>query len=151
MKKIVIVLIPLALALIGCQNMPREDSAALLGGVIGAAVGHNFGSGHGKELATITGGVIGALAGASVGRKLDDYDALQTQRALEHHQTGETLSWVNPDTNDETELKPTRTYQNASTGQYCREYTTTVNVSGQPEQAYGTACRQPDGSWKIVN
>jgi len=25
-----------------------------------------------------------------------------------------------------------------------------VIVGGQEEQAYGTACRQPDGSWKIV-
>ncbi|MEE8203551.1 MAG: hypothetical protein V3R74_07315, partial [Alphaproteobacteria bacterium] len=32
----------------------------------------------------------------------------------------------------------------------CREYQTTVNVGGQVEQAYGTACRQPDGSWQIV-
>lgn len=33
---------------------------------------------------------------------------------------------------------------------YCREYTRDVIVDGKPAQAYGTACRQPDGSWKIV-
>jgi len=26
-----------------------------------------------------------------------------------------------------------------------------VTVGGETEQAYGTACRQPNGSWKIVN
>ena len=26
-----------------------------------------------------------------------------------------------------------------------------VNIGGKTEQAYGTACRQPDGSWKVVN
>lgn len=34
-------------------------------------------------------------------------------------------------------------------GAPCREYTTTVIVGGQEQSAYGTACRQPDGSWKI--
>jgi surface antigen len=26
-----------------------------------------------------------------------------------------------------------------------------VTIVGKTERAYGTACRQPDGSWKIVN
>ena len=33
---------------------------------------------------------------------------------------------------------------------YCREYTRTVRVGGFTQQAYGTACLQPDGSWKIA-
>ena len=35
--------------------------------------------------------------------------------------------------------------------QYCREYTKTLNIAGQIQQSYGTACMQPDGSWQIVN
>ena len=35
-------------------------------------------------------------------------------------------------------------------GQYCREFLQTVTVGGRSEQAYGTACRQPDGAWRIV-
>ena len=34
-------------------------------------------------------------------------------------------------------------------GTYCREYQQTVTVGGQTQEAYGTACRQPDGAWKI--
>lgn len=34
---------------------------------------------------------------------------------------------------------------------YCREYTETVVVAGQTHSAYGTACMQPDGSWRKVN
>jgi len=34
---------------------------------------------------------------------------------------------------------------------YCREYTSTATVGGRPVETYGTACRQPDGSWKIVS
>ncbi len=38
-----------------------------------------------------------------------------------------------------------------SAGQTCREYRTTVQINGQPAQSYGTACLQPDGTWRIVN
>ena len=34
---------------------------------------------------------------------------------------------------------------------YCREYTSTVRVNGRPVQSFGTACLQPDGSWRIVS
>lgn len=33
-------------------------------------------------------------------------------------------------------------------GQYCREYTETVEIGGRRESGYGTACLQPDGSWE---
>ena len=33
---------------------------------------------------------------------------------------------------------------------YCREYRTTADIAGKQQQVYGTACRQPDGSWKVV-
>jgi hypothetical protein len=35
-------------------------------------------------------------------------------------------------------------------GQYCREYVRTVTIDGRAVEAYGTACLQPDGSWRIV-
>jgi surface antigen len=44
---------------------------------------------------------------------------------------------------------PSRTYQTAS-GQYCREFQQTVTIAGEENQGFGTACRQSDGSWKIV-
>jgi len=34
---------------------------------------------------------------------------------------------------------------------YCREFQTTIVVDGRPEQAHGTACMQPDGTWQVVN
>lgn len=38
----------------------------------------------------------------------------------------------------------------SSQNRYCREFQQTVTVGGNSEQAYGTACRQPDGAWEIV-
>jgi hypothetical protein len=33
---------------------------------------------------------------------------------------------------------------------YCREYQTTTTVGGRTVSSYGTACQQPDGSWRLV-
>ncbi len=41
--------------------------------------------------------------------------------------------------------------QPATATQSCREYKQTIVIADQIETAKGTACRQPDGSWKIVS
>lgn len=41
-------------------------------------------------------------------------------------------------------------YQTQS-GQYCREYQSSVRVGGQMQYGYGTACQGPDGDWRVVN
>lgn len=33
---------------------------------------------------------------------------------------------------------------------YCREYTQTIKIGKAVQKAYGTACRQPDGSWQLM-
>ncbi len=48
------------------------------------------------------------------------------------------------------DLTPVRTYQSVG-GTSCRERQQSVTIDGKPERTYGTACRQPDGSWKVVN
>lgn len=39
----------------------------------------------------------------------------------------------------------------AANGDYCREYTRTVFIGGRTEQAYGTACLEPDGAWRVAD
>lgn len=149
MKRLLLVAVTAsALVLAGCETMTRENTGALTGAAVGGAVGHNFGSGRGKALATFGGAVLGALAGSNIGRRLDMYDEMQAQRALEYNETGYASSWQNPDSGKQVYFEPIETYQTSS-GQYCREYRTQVEVGSGVEEAYGTACRQPDGSWKI--
>ena len=40
--------------------------------------------------------------------------------------------------------------EQSTQGQYCREFQRDIIIDGKPERAYGTACLQPDGTWKIV-
>jgi len=45
---------------------------------------------------------------------------------------------------------PRRPWTDAS-GRQCREYQTSRDVQGRSTKVYGTACRDPDGQWRIVN
>ncbi len=38
----------------------------------------------------------------------------------------------------------------STSGRYCREFQHQVNIAGKKQQAYGVACRQPDGSWEVI-
>jgi len=72
------------------------------------------------------------------------------QYALENNPTDQAADWVNPDTDHAGAVVPVRTFTNAR-GQPCREFITTVIVGGEQQQGYGTACRQPNGTWQIVS
>jgi len=126
-------------------------AGAGLGGYIGSEVG---GSGTSGAVGAAMGTLAGAMIGQDIGRRLDEADRIQhartTQRSLENSPTGQTNEWENPDTRNRGQVQPTRTYENES-GQPCREFQQTIIVNGEEVDGYGTACRQADGSWKIVN
>ena len=145
------VLMLVVIALTGCASMeanPKTSIGALGGGAFGGLIAAAAGGGG----AAIAGAVIGgALLGGLAGNYLDQRDkqlaAQAQQRALEAAPTGTPVAWNNPDNGHQGTVTPVRTYQ--SEGTYCREFQSEVMISGQPEKAYGTACRQPDGSWKV--
>lgn len=140
----------LVLGLNGCAVQgPQEQGGMVIGSIVGGVLGAQVGSGSGRTAATILGTVIGASVGGNIGRHMDDSDRLKTAYALENVRTSVPSRWVNPDTRTQYTVTPTRTYT-ANSGP-CREYTVQALIGGQPETVYGTACRQPDGSWKTVN
>ena len=140
------------LLLSGCQN-PKETGGAIVGSVAGGMLGSNVGKGKGQLVATAIGAIAGAIVGADIGKSLDRADRLEMQRttqgALEKSKSGRVSTWRNPDSGNSGTVTARPVFKNAS-GQYCREYQQTITVGGKTESAYGTACRQPDGSWKIV-
>ena len=71
------------------------------------------------------------------------------QYALENTPNQQAADWQNHSTGLSGSTVPIKTYQ-TSYGQYCREYLATVQIDGAMQQAFGTACRQADGNWKIA-
>jgi surface antigen len=134
-------------------GISKQDIGTVLGGIGGGVIGSTMGKGHGNTAATIGGALIGGLLGSSLGKSLDDADAMYynraTQSALETAPAGQSLPWKNPESGNYGTVIPEAPYKQ-SDGRYCREYTQKVVVGGQTKSGYGTACRQPDGTWQIV-
>lgn len=155
MKKGLFLLLILAVTSYGCATPmgPKETGGTVIGGVGGAIIGSQVGGGTGRLVGVAVGTLAGALIGQEVGRSLDQADRQMMERtaqqSLEYNETNRPSSWRNPDSGHSGTITPTRTYREPE-GRYCREYTQTVMIGGEEQNAYGKACRQPDGSWKIV-
>jgi len=132
----------------------KQTGGTLIGAGLGALAGSQIGSGRGQLAAVAIGTLAGAFLGSEVGKSLDiaDKAAMErsTQQALETAPSGQTVAWRNPDSGNSGTITPETAVQRAP-GEFCREYQQTITVAGKSEKAFGTACRQPDGSWKIVN
>lgn len=145
-----------AVALGGCegQQMNKEAVGTVLGAVGGAVLGAQFGKGTGQLVGVAAGALAGAYLGNQIGTSLDKADRAAMERASNQATTapiGQQISWRNPDSGNSGTITPVREGTNTATGEYCREFQQTVTVGGKNEQAYGTACRQPDGSWRVVS
>ncbi len=130
------------------QGRVHQLGGGLLGGVTGGIIGSHIGKGSGNVAAIIGGTLAGAALGSYVGGYMDRVDQQQMAHTLETKPTGQTSTWQNPDTGNRYQITPVRTFKTAE-GRYCREFNTQVNIGGEMKDAYGTACRMPDGSWQI--
>lgn len=132
----------------------KEGVGTLAGAALGGWAGSQIGSGEGRGIAIATGVILGGLFGNQIGKGLDKADRLEAertgQRALEYNRSGTPSTWYNPDSGNSGSFTPKPAVR-ADNGQYCREYTQEIVVGGKRETGYGKACRQADGSWKIIS
>lgn len=155
MKTVTIAITLSAMLLAGCSTTGGEkQTIGMLGGAAaGGLLGSQFGHGSGKLAMTGLGVLAGGLLGSEIGASLDKADRLaleqNTQRAYVAP-LNQPIVWNNPNNGNQVVVTPTRD-GTAANGEYCREFQQSITVGGQTQQGYGTACRQPDGTWKIVN
>jgi len=152
MKKIVAALMAFitSVSLVGCADMTKQDVGTVSGGVVGGLLGSQFGGGSGKLLAVGAGALAGAFLGGAIGKNMDDNDKREMNHALESNSIGQPAYWQNQKTGTHYTVVPTRNVS-VDGNQYCREYRSTAIIDGKNQQVYGTACRKPDGSWKVVS
>jgi surface antigen len=138
----------------GGGGLDKSDIGTGLGALGGAVIGSSFGKGNGRVVGGVLGGLLGAGIGHEIGASMDRSDMQYYQQAqyqaLENYQPGQSLPWNNPQNGHSGSFTPQAYYQSPN-GQYCREFSQIINVGGQRQTAYGTACRQPDGNWQIVS
>lgn len=143
--------------LAGCGDEPGAMQAlgSGIGAGLGAVVGSQVGSGVGRVVATSAGAAMGGYFGGKAFRKLAEADrrmAYQAQyRALEHGRSGETVPWRNPDSGNAGRVTAYPAFEN-DTNAPCRKFTHVVDLmgSGEVTEAKGVACRNADGSWRLV-
>ena len=92
-----------------------------------------------------TGAALGGVLGGPVGASLTDDDrAIAWNAKIAALSSGQRRSWrgahgvfgfIEP---------------GAATGD-CRAYSQTIYIAGRPNRGHGTACKQPDGSWKMTS
>lgn len=145
-----------ALILAGCTNDAgqKETAGTVIGAVAGAVLGSQVGGGSGRLVAVAVGTLAGAFIGNEIGKSLDRADQLAMTQAEQRAHTapiGEKIVWNNPDSGNSGSVTPIRDGRNAQSNAYCREYQTTVVIDGREQSAFGTACQQPDGSWKVTS
>lgn len=90
------------------------------------------------------------MRGHKAGRGIARTDEICFNQAFEHAPDRETITWDNTRQGAEYQVTPTKSVRTRS-GEYCREYQAKAVVGGKISNTYGTACRQPDGSWKLIN
>ena len=125
----------------------RPAIGAVGGGASGALLCSRVGKGNGKVAMAAVCGIGGALAGLGIGNTMDRTDALQQDRMF-RSPPGSQFRYQDQNTGSRGNLlmlQPT-----TDGGQYCREFQHEGYVGGRMQRMHGTACQQPDGSWKIV-
>lgn len=147
------------------------------GAALGGFIGNQFGHGSGRVAATSLGVVTGAIVGNSVGESLSrgptyygtsyysgyyspygynaPYYAYEPNYVAPPSPPPPRVIYVEPEAVEYREREPAYVQggyvgeSSAASEGYCREYTQQVRMNGRVEEIYGTACLQPDGSWRI--
>jgi outer membrane lipoprotein SlyB len=84
------------------ERLPASGGSAvagtLVGGAVGAVVGHQFGDGKGQDLATVAGAVGGAIAGHEIQQRSQERRAAQGEyRIVVHMQNGDRRTFMQAD------------------------------------------------------
>ena len=135
----------LLLVLSGCAS--QQQQGTIIGAVTGGLIGSVIGDASGQNVAIAAGAIAGSLIGSSIGQRFDAQDQGRIAYSMERNQQSR---WTNSTTGHRYTVVPSTTLVPSSSKQQCREFTVDTEIGNRKETAYGTACRQHDGSWKII-
>ena len=141
------------LLLSGCDSSPNSNNkktGTFVGGIAGALIGDAVSDGN--AVGVVIGSIIGGAVGGSIGEDVDKKNREKMAIVLEKEPSYQTSKWVDPDTGTVYTMQPAKPY--TKNQQVCRPFTLTLKDpegNGQDYVKKGTACRQDDGTWVIVN
>lgn len=134
------------------EGHEKQTFGTVVGAGVGALLGSQVGSGKGQIASAVVGAALGGWLGSEAGKRLDEADRKMAREtaedALENNPSGKASAWNNPDSGHSGSYTPTST--TVENGKDCRDFESSVSVDGKPEISKGRACRDDDGTWRIV-
>ncbi len=140
----IILVVFLLAGTVSCADKAQSGAGmgALAGGLVGSLVSGN------KLTGALIGAGIGLALGYIIGNEWDKYDQQQMNRTLEHTPSGQSASWVNPDSGARYQATPQPAY--TQDGKVYRDVQLHGVVDGKEETVNAKAYRNPDGTWQLV-
>jgi surface antigen len=118
----------LAAALAGCATPGGSTST----GATGAA----------RDL-----GPTSQLVTGYIGQQMTEQDRGRVRLALEDNGNYQSTTWQGAQGRVAYKVTPIRTFSSDGSTR-CRDFDTQATIDGRHQKIRGTACRQPDGSWR---
>lgn len=136
-----------------CRDQP-DPAGVLVGALIGGLIGNNVGNDGRRGGSTLAGVIIGGVVGGALTRDMNCEDRSYAYRTyydgFNSGRPGSLYRWRNPGNDHRGDLRIGNYYDDPA-GFRCTTFTQTIYIDGRPREGRGRACRQPDGSWAIVN
>lgn len=142
-----------------------------VGAALGGLLGSQFGHGDGRLAYTGLGVFTGGLIGNSMGRSMDRANAMYASRYYSYGPSYYSYSapayyqptyvappappprvvYVQPEVVEYRSVAVPTVVEEGPVGasRYCREFTQQIRIDGKVQESYGTACLQPDGTWRV--
>jgi len=125
----------------------RDEIGAVLGGVAGGVIGSQVGKGDERPVAIVLGTVIGAVIGHEIGRRMDDRDRSCVGQSLELANSGQTVTWSNPQAGVSYQLTPLGADARRDDG--CRTFKLVAHGGFGLSEGRTTACVDDKGVWRL--
>lgn len=138
-----------------CEQQRQGNTAggAIVGALAGGLLGNAISRGPQRGAGTAVGAIFGGLLGASIGNNLNceqrSYAIDANYRGFEAGRPHARYDWRDPRGEAYGYVQVGDYYQDR--GLRCTTYTQEIWVHGRPETARGRACRQPDGTWRMIS
>jgi len=138
-----------------CEEQRRGNTAggAIVGAIAGGLLGNALSGGRSRGAGTAVGVVAGGLLGASVGSSLscDDqhYASNIYVTGFEAGRPNHRYDWRAP--SGAYGYLQVGDYYRGPEGRRCATYEQQIYVNGRPEIGRGHACREPNGTWAIID
>ena len=136
------------------------NGGSLLGAALGGFAGSHIGGGSGRLAATALGVFLGSAIGSSAGSRCRTVTSSRYSGSTPYyrevrphsHSQPQRYYYQAPVTRVVSPAPRLQTVIAAPAEQtVCREYTAEAMIAGELQPIFGTACRQADGSWRIVS